>query len=47
MIRSTIQRLLSDSSMLYECRSCGTKIESEREVCPTCGSGEIAHYDLP
>lgn len=46
MIRSTLQRLLSNSTMLYECRSCGTKIESEREDCPTCGSAEIARYEL-
>jgi predicted RNA-binding Zn-ribbon protein involved in translation (DUF1610 family) len=56
MIRSKLQRLLpdsvsdlrprSDSVPLYECRSCGTKLEAEQDACPACGSEEIARYDL-
>jgi predicted RNA-binding Zn-ribbon protein involved in translation (DUF1610 family) len=46
MIRSTLRRLLSDSMALYECRSCGTTLDADQEMCPACGSDEIARYDL-
>lgn len=49
MIRSALRRLLADSTVIYECRSCGTKLDVDaetHEVCPSCGSDEIAEYEL-
>ena len=30
----------------YECRHCGTTVDSPEEVCPACGEAEIAEYVL-
>lgn len=34
------------SSVLYECRDCGEKIEDDVEECPACDSDEIARYQF-
>lgn len=31
---------------LYECRNCGEKLAEVSEVCPSCESHEIAHYEF-
>jgi len=31
---------------LCECRHCGTTVDDRRSACPTCGSNEVAHYDV-
>lgn len=43
MIR-TIQQLFTDAT-LYECRNCGTTLESDENACPACDSEEIAEYE--
>ena len=32
------------SGIVYECRQCGTTVDSEDDVCPDCGSEEIAQF---
>jgi len=31
---------------LFECRHCGTTVEDRGSACPTCGSADIAHYNV-
>ncbi|MFC4440177.1 MULTISPECIES: hypothetical protein [Natrialbaceae] len=45
MSLTTVRRWLSDDDVIYECRDCGTTLESVQRVCPSCGSSEIAEYD--
>ena len=45
MIPAVIRELFGDGT-IYECRSCGTTLEESDEECPSCGSEEIAEYDL-
>lgn len=33
-------------TVYYECRLCGTAVESEHEECPVCESDSIATYKL-
>lgn len=35
-----------DASLFYECRRCGTTVESADDPCPACGHEEIAEYSL-
>lgn len=37
---------IAGSEVIYECRRCGVKLSEESEVCPECGSEEIASYEL-
>jgi rubrerythrin len=30
----------------FECRNCGTGVDGDECVCPACGSGEIAGYEI-
>lgn len=30
--------------VVFECRQCGTTVESEDDVCPACGSEGIARF---
>lgn len=46
MIRTVLRRLRATTTVLYECRNCGTSIEDDRETCPACGADEVAEYDL-
>lgn len=36
----------SDSSILYECRHCGTSRYAPMRRCPACDSHDIITYDL-
>lgn len=36
----------TQAAVFYECRQCGTTLSSTTTTCPTCGSEEIAEYDL-
>ncbi len=37
----------SKSTTVYECRQCGTTVNSQTEPCSYCGPTEIAEYKLP
>ena len=43
-----VTELLNQSSgqPVFECRHCGTTVETLDEPCPACGSAGIAKYDL-
>ncbi len=30
----------------FECRTCGTTVDEGTEICPSCGSADIAEYEL-
>lgn len=30
----------------FECRDCGTTVDTPSSVCPNCGSQEIGRYDV-
>lgn len=38
--------LTDDVDVIYECRSCGTTLESESATCPYCGLTDVVCYDL-
>lgn len=40
----SIRRL--NEGVIYECRHCGTSVESTSDSCPACCSEEIAKIDL-
>ena len=44
----TVKRMLgqSDRELVAECRQCGSNVDSGAELCPVCGSSEIAQYDI-
>ncbi|WP_265110601.1 zinc-ribbon domain-containing protein [Halosolutus halophilus] len=45
-LTAAVRRWLSDDpDVTYECRNCGTTLESTERTCPVCGSIEIAEYD--
>jgi rubrerythrin len=31
---------------VYECRTCGTTLESAEETCPYCGPTDVVEFDL-
>lgn len=39
-------RELLEEDPIYECRRCGTTLESELDECPICGTSDVARYDL-
>lgn len=39
-------RALLGEDTVYECRHCGTTLESELDECPTCGDGTVARYEI-
>lgn len=43
---SKLRHLVGDDEGLHECRNCGAQVANDRNECPTCGSTEIAHYEL-
>ncbi|SEW31572.1 hypothetical protein [Natrinema salifodinae] len=45
-LTTAVRRWLSDDSVIYECRNCGTTLESTDQRCRSCGSSEIAEYDV-
>jgi rubrerythrin len=40
------QWLADETGTSYECRRCGTTLEAIERTCPTCGSTEIAEFDV-
>jgi rubrerythrin len=38
--------LADDEAVVYECRHCGTTLMAAKQRCPTCGSTEIATFDV-
>jgi rubrerythrin len=45
-----LQRLLASqvgSMTVYECRYCGTTIDSQTDPCPYCGPTAVVEYELP
>ncbi|MDQ2052300.1 hypothetical protein RBH26_17645 [Natronolimnohabitans sp. A-GB9] len=48
-LRNALQTVLfrtESSTVIEECRRCGTTRESGATVCPTCGSTGIARYHI-
>lgn len=44
---TAVRRWLVDGDdVVYECRDCGTMLEPTDWKCPSCGSVEIAEYDV-
>lgn len=39
-------RSAESSDLLIECRHCGTSLEPDDEVCPSCGGRDIASFRL-
>ncbi len=37
----------NESTTVYECRHCGTTIDSQTDPCPYCGPTEVVEYELP
>ncbi len=37
----------SKSTTVYECRYCGTIIDSQTDQCPYCGPTEVVKYEFP
>lgn len=35
-----------DLDVVYECRSCGTTVESENASCPYCDVADVVRYDV-
>lgn len=36
-----------ESTTVYECRHCGTTVDSQADPCPYCGLLEAVEYELP
>ncbi len=36
----------ADCTVLYECRRCGTAVDSESDLCPYCELDHIARYEI-
>jgi rubrerythrin len=43
-LKRVVTRLRSRG--FHECRHCGTTVDRPTTSCPTCGSGELAHYEV-
>jgi rubrerythrin len=43
-LRTLLRHVLDSETVLYECRSCGSKLESADRGCPECGADEVATY---
>lgn len=44
---TVVQRwMVTDEDVVYECRMCGTTVEPPEGQCPSCGSTEIAEYEV-
>ncbi|MDG5760238.1 hypothetical protein QA600_12915 [Natronococcus sp. A-GB1] len=39
------KRLSGSAAVVYECRNCGTVLETNEWTCSCCGSIEIAEYE--
>lgn len=38
--------LFDDCVILYECRRCGTTVDSKADRCPHCETDEVARYEI-
>lgn len=36
----------ADETVVAECRRCGTAVDADTSVCPTCGSEDIVWYSI-
>jgi rubrerythrin len=41
-----VRKLIGDGGPVYECRRCGTTLESDIGDCPQCGESDVAVYDV-
>lgn len=41
-----VRGLIGDGNLVYECRRCGTTLESEADDCPQCERSDIVTYDI-
>jgi rubrerythrin len=41
-----VRGLIGDEGTVYECRHCGTTLESNTQTCPQCGRSEVVAYDI-
>ncbi|RKD85198.1 hypothetical protein ATJ93_4752 [Halopiger aswanensis] len=39
--------LVSWNEVVYECRHCGTTVDSDTETCPECSADAIAQHQIP
>ncbi|MFW6448871.1 MAG: hypothetical protein ACOC0X_04945 [Halobacteriota archaeon] len=46
-LTSVIDRFADRTVTVYECRHCGTNLASEEMTCTSCGSSEVAVYQIP
>jgi len=48
LLKPLLDRLMDTrtETVVYECRNCGTALDSEQGPCPNCDSTEIACHDL-
>jgi rubrerythrin len=46
--RRTLSSMLgADQVVVFECRRCGTPVESSEDACPYCGPGtEVVRYEI-
>ncbi|WP_331235988.1 hypothetical protein [Natronorarus salvus] len=46
-LADTVRRWLDDdAAVIYECRECGTALDSDELMCPSCGSTDVSEYDV-
>ena len=41
-----VKEFIGEDGPVYECRRCGTTLESDTDTCPQCGKSDIAAYDV-
>lgn len=41
-----VRGVLGAETAVYECRHCGTTLESELDECPTCGKDAVVRYEI-
>jgi rubrerythrin len=43
---SRVRRLIGTDDVVYECRQCGTTLESASDDCPNCGAEDTVQYRI-
>lgn len=46
IIRTIVPNEKQENGVVYECRSCGTTVDSEYDRCPYCGPTDIARHEI-
>jgi len=46
MFRSLLDRFVDGTTVLRECRNCGTTLDDGQETCPSCGCEAVVEYEL-